>query len=65
MDGHRYFDSVLANSTYVAGDSFSMADITLYAGYGFANFIKLEIPPELNNLDAWYERVSQRPSIKG
>ena len=65
LDGLRYFDSVLANSTYVAGDSFSMADITLFAGFGFANYIKLAIPPSLNNLDAWYKKVAQRPSITG
>lgn len=65
MDGLRYFDTVLANSPYVAGDSFSMADITLFAGVGFGNYIKLEIPPGLDHLNAWYERVAQRPSVKG
>lgn len=63
--GMRYFDSVLANSPYVAGENFSMADITLFAGLGFASFIKFEIPSELKNLAEWRTRVEQRPSIAG
>lgn len=63
--GMRYFDSVLAKTPYVAGDFFSMADITLFAGLGFASFIKFEIPSELKNLAEWRTRVEQRPSIAG
>lgn len=65
VDGMRYFDTVLANSQYVAGDNFSMADITLFAGLGFAGFAEIAIPAELKNLTAWQGRMSSRPSMAG
>jgi len=65
LEGFKYFDSVLANSEFVAGENFSMADITLFAGLGFADFAKIEIPTELKYLSAWRERVSSRPSVAG
>ena len=42
--GFVYFNNVLANSAYVAGENFSVADITLYAGLVFAGFAKIAIP---------------------
>ncbi|RXJ74134.1 glutathione S-transferase [Veronia nyctiphanis] len=64
-NGLLYFDRLLANSEYVAGDSFSMADITLFYGLAFADFAKVEISAELTNLIDWREKVGQRPSLKG
>jgi len=32
----RYLDDVLAAQPYLAGESFPMADITAFAGLGFA-----------------------------
>ncbi len=61
--GFRYFDKVLADNAFVAGDNFSMADITLFCGLGFADFAGVEIPAELANLAAWRERIAARPSI--
>jgi glutathione S-transferase len=57
-----YLDGVLANNDYVAGDSFSMADITVFAGLAFAG---LEISDELQNLTAWRGKGAARPSIAG
>jgi glutathione S-transferase len=34
----KYFDQVLKTQPYVAGDQFSMADITFWAGLIFAGF---------------------------
>ncbi|WP_427454785.1 glutathione S-transferase [Litorimonas sp. WD9-15] len=61
----RYLDSVLAEAEYLAGDQFSVADITAFAGLGFADFAKVEIPSDLSNLKAWREKVSARPSVSG
>ncbi len=61
----RYLDSVLAESDYVAGNNFTMADITAFAGLAFADFAQVEIPSDLNNLQAWRERVAARPSCGG
>lgn len=64
-NGLVYFNSVLANSAYVAGDSFSNADITLFTGLGFAGFANIEIPSGLTHLLAWQEKVAKRSSIAG
>lgn len=61
----RYLDSVLADQDYLAGETFSMADITAFAGLAFADFAKLDIPDGLDNLQAWRQRVSARPSCGG
>ncbi len=63
IDGMKYFDSVLANNNYVAGENFSMADITLFAGLAFADFAEIEIPASCTNLNAWRGRMASRPSI--
>ena len=42
-----YLDEVLAANDFVAGDRFSIADITAFAGLVFANFAKVEIPVSL------------------
>lgn len=63
--GMHYLNDVLATNTYLAGEQFSMADITAFAGLIFADFAKIEIPAECSHLKAWRERVSQRPSVAG
>lgn len=62
VQGMAYFDQVLASSDFVAGDEFSCADITLFAGLGFAGFAEIDIPPELVNLGKWRAQVASRPS---
>ena len=64
-DGMRYIDGVLAKSPYVAGNDFSMADITVFAGLAFADAASVEIPAECENLLAWRDRMNARPSFKG
>lgn len=61
--GMHYFDKVLQRQTYVAGDKFSMADITVIGGLVFAAIVKLEIPAECGALLSWFERVKQRASV--
>ena len=58
----RYLNDVLADNDYIAGNTFSMADITAFAGLAFADFAKVEIPAGLDNLTAWRERTASRPS---
>ncbi len=65
QDTMRYLDSVLANSDYLAGEEFSMADITAFAGLIFADFAKVDIPKELTHLSSWHQRVASRPSCAG
>ena len=63
IEGMRYFDTVLADKPYVAGGDFSMADITVFAGLAFADFVKIAIPADAKNLLAWRDRMAARPSI--
>ena len=63
--GMRYLDGVLADQPYLAGDDFTVADITAFAGLAFADFAKVDVPAECTNLMAWRERVAQRPSAGG
>lgn len=61
----RYLDGVLADQPYVAGDEFSVADITAFAGLGFADFAGVETPADCKNLAQWRTKVETRPSIAG
>jgi glutathione S-transferase len=64
LAGMRYLDGVLANRAFLAGDRFTMADITAFAGLIFADFAKIDIPSDLTHLMAWRARVADRPSVK-
>ena len=58
----RRLDGQLADHTYVAGESFSIADITAMVVVDFAGWVKIEVPEELANLRRWHKAVSARPS---
>lgn len=58
-----YFDSVLASQPFLAGDSFTLPDITLYAAYAFATGIGLPVSPEFTALADWHARVEQLPAV--
>ncbi|WP_296419800.1 glutathione S-transferase family protein [Pseudooctadecabacter sp.] len=60
-----YLNDVLAENDYLAGNAFSVADITAFAGLAFADFAKVEIPAGLTHLSAWRTKVAARPSIAG
>ncbi len=56
-------DAILGASTYVAGEQFTVADITLLATVDFAaRAIDLPIPEGLAGLRRWYSLVSKRAS---
>lgn len=54
-------DTQLADSPFVAGANFSMADITALVLVDFAAWIKIAVPDETKNLARWYGDVSARP----
>ncbi|MCH8100962.1 MAG: glutathione S-transferase family protein [Proteobacteria bacterium] len=55
-------DGQLANSTFVAGDSYSIADISALVVTDFATRVKISLPDDAENLQRWYESVAGRPS---
>jgi glutathione S-transferase len=56
-------DKRLGESSYVAGDRFTVADITGVVAVDFAAWTKETIPEGAVNLKAWHERVSARPGV--
>lgn len=64
LRGMQYFNDVLKKQPFVAGDAFSMADITVIGGLVFASIVKLPVPAECEALLAWYARMRERPSVK-
>ena len=59
-----YFDALLGEQPFVAGETFSMADISLFAGLAFAAGAGLPIADDLIALADWRERVAQWPSVR-
>ncbi len=56
-------DNQLANNVFVAGDNYSVADITLL--FCLEMLSRLEIPPEQtgSHINRWYTQVMQRPAV--
>ncbi len=63
LDGMTYFDTVLREHPYVAGDAYSMADITVFTGINFSEtYPKVMVPKELTALIEWRQRIAARAS---
>jgi glutathione S-transferase len=62
--GMHYFDGVLRTQPFVAGEAFSMADITVIGGMIFAGVVKLAAPDECEALRTWYAKMQERPSVQ-
>lgn len=54
-------DAELADRDYIAGDHYSLADITALVGVDFMKVIKIDMG-DRENLRRWHDRVSARPS---
>jgi glutathione S-transferase len=55
-------DAHLADSRYIAGEFYSIADITALVGVDFMKAARLAVSHEAKNLLRWHLEVSQRPS---
>ena len=60
----QWLDDELADRTFVAGDRFTIADITALVGIDFGRASGIRIDAGHKNLQRWYEAVSSRPSAK-
>ena len=63
----RFFEQMearLAQSEFVAGARYSIADITTLVSVDFARWVKLSVPEACANLRRWHAQVSARPSAK-
>jgi glutathione S-transferase len=58
----RWLDDVLATRPYVAGDDFTIADITAFVALDLTALARIEVPGELAHLARWRSEVGARPS---
>ncbi|MDF1818086.1 MAG: glutathione S-transferase family protein [Immundisolibacteraceae bacterium] len=56
-------NTLLGSRPYIAGESFSVADITAVCAIDFARVVKIRIADSADHLNQWHKRVSDRPSI--
>jgi len=60
----RFLDDELADRRFIAGDRFSVADITGLVGLDFMKPAKLSLPDELANVRRWHAELAARPSAQ-
>lgn len=58
----RLLDDHLADHRYLAGDFFSIADITALVTIDFLKPARITVPPELAHLARWHAECAGRPS---
>ncbi len=54
----------LRDSAFIAGDRFSLADISAFVFVDFARVIKMRIPDESAAAQAWFDSMNARPSAQ-
>ena len=57
-------DQRLAESPFIVGDRYTIADITAQVTIDFAGWTKMKLPERLRHARRWYAEVSIRPSAK-
>jgi glutathione S-transferase len=63
-DGLAWLDQELGAHRFIAGDQFSIADISAVVAIDFGRVSKISIKPDQTNLTRWHAEVSARPSAK-
>jgi glutathione S-transferase len=63
QESWAWIEPQLAGKDYLCGDRFSLADIQLFIFAQFGAMIGQGMPESLSNLQAWYARISERPSV--
>lgn len=56
------FDRELASRRYIAGDDFTVADITAFVATEFMRPARLKLPDEAENFRRWRDEIASRPS---
>ena len=64
LDFLPLLEQQLADKTYICGDKFSIADITLLCAVDFARVVDIRLSDEHPNLQRWHQLVSSRESAK-
>ena len=61
---YRKFEDQLTDNQFVAGDRFTVADITTLCSVDFAKFVGLEMPQDYPSVARWHQEVSARPAAR-
>jgi len=59
-----WLDGEMADRPFVAGDRYTIADITLLIGVDFGRVSDIRVDPQHKNLTRWYAEISSRPSAR-
>jgi glutathione S-transferase len=59
-----WLDGDLGGRPFIAGERYTIADITALCAIDFGRVVDIRIAPEQKNLLRWHESVSSRPSAK-
>ncbi|WP_265518732.1 glutathione S-transferase family protein [Nitratireductor luteus] len=60
----EFLDKELADRRFIAGDDYTIADITALVSVDFMKPARIDIPDGLDHLMRWYHTVAGRPSAK-
>jgi glutathione S-transferase len=58
-----WLDGELKGREYIAGDAYTIADITAICGFDLGRVAKIRIPDNMSNLSRWYATVAARPAV--
>ncbi|MGB3644719.1 MAG: glutathione S-transferase [Mesorhizobium sp.] len=58
----RFLDGELDGREFIAGDSYTIADITGLIAIDFMKPARIQVPPDCMHVQRWYQAVSSRPS---
>ena len=64
IERYSWLDKELEGRDFIAGDDYTMADITAQAAFVLGKNTGTPIPDELQNLTAWFKKVSSRPTAR-
>jgi len=64
LEALAILDEQLGRHRYVAGDAYSIADITALVAVDFMKPARIARPDNLKNVERWHAEVSSRPSAK-
>lgn len=61
---HKKFNDQLTHNRFVAGDKFSVADITTVTVVDFGHALEMQIPNDCPHMKRWFDEMQQRESVR-
>lgn len=64
LERMAWLNRELADRTYIAGETYSVADITAQCAFVMGRATGSKIPEDMTNLTRWYQLVTSRPTAR-